>query len=168
MTARRLPAVAALLSLCATALTACGGDPDEPLPEPVSVAGPMWQVTDIYTTPGEPSSVPPGAAGAVGLIFGSGSATGSTGCAPIQARVEYSADGKPATVDDADAVTFDIVDLGPVEGECAGSDAWTHGHMTELIVPGAQFDMSMTTPTELVLRVRDEAVDPPSIRLVAL
>jgi hypothetical protein len=167
MTARNIPAAAALLSACAMALTACG-DQEEPLPEPVSVAGPMWQVTDIYTTPGEPSSVPPGAAGSVGLTFGSGSATGSTGCAPIQARVEYSAGGESATVDEADAVTFDIVDLGPVDAECSGSDAWSHGHMTELIVPGAEFDMSMTAPTELVLTVRDEAVDPPSIRLVAL
>lgn len=168
MRARTIPAAAALLSACALALSACGGDQEEPLPEPVSVAGPMWQVTDIYTAPGEPSSVPPGAAGSVGLIFGSGSATGSTGCAPIQARVEYSADGEPATVDEADAVTFDIVDLGPVDGECSGSDAWSHGHLTELIVPGAEFDMSLTTPTELVLTAREEAVDPPSIRLVAL
>lgn len=167
MTARHLPAAAALLSACALALTACGGQ-EEPLPEPVSVAGPMWQVTDIYTTPGEPSSVPPGAAGSVGLVFGSGSATGSTGCAPIQARVHYSADGESTTVDEADAVTFDIVDLGPVDDECSGSDAWSHGHMTELIVPGTEFDISMTTPTELVLTAREEAVDPPSIRLVAL
>ncbi|MBF6841900.1 hypothetical protein HN289_19795, partial [Acinetobacter baumannii] len=58
--------------------------------------------------------------------------------------------------------------LGPVDGECSGSDAWSHGHLTELIVPGAEFDMSLTTPTELVLTAREEAVDPPSIRLVAL
>lgn len=157
-----------ILAAAVLSLSACGSEPAEDLSEPLSVAGPLWQVTDIYLEPGEPSSIPPDAAGTVGLLFGESTATGSTGCAPLQARVGYHDAGETVPAVEATTVVFEQVEFGPTEEDCAGSDAWSHDKMTRLLESGAEFDLSMSTPTELVLTRQGEAVDRPSLRLVAL
>ena len=52
--------------------------------------------------------------------------------------------------------------------ECEGTRAWAHEHMTRLIVDGATFDIAATSPAELVLTLRGDAVDRPALRLAAL
>lgn len=152
----------------AAALSAC-----TPSPEPVegSILGQTWQVTDIFTEPGAPSTVSGAAAGAVHLVFGDSSATGSTGCAPIQADATFLRGGDAVPADDAEAVEFSGVGIpDPAEAgmECSGTRAWAHEHMTRLITEGATFDMSATSPTEMVLTLRGDAVDRPALRLATL
>lgn len=161
----------ALLLLAAAALlSACAPDP---APVEGSLIGQTWQVTDIFTTPEAPSTVSGSAAGAVQLIFGESSATGSTGCAPIQADATFLAgrDPDPVPADEADAVVFSDVgvpDPGEAGMACEGTRAWAHEHMTRLLTEGATFDIDAVSPTEMVLTLRGDAVDRPALRLATL
>ena len=138
-----------LIVLAALALTACSTAP---------APGHAWQVTDIYTAPGEPPSVSGEAAGAVQLVLGESSATGSTGCAPIQADIAV-------TEDTVEFTSVRIPELGDMP--CQGRRAWAHQHMSSLLVDGAVFDRSQPTDTEMVLTLRGEDVDRPALRLAA-
>ena len=61
-----------------TAASLLGACTQPPAPVAGSLIGHTWQVTDIFTTAEAPSTVSGSAAGAVELIFGDSSATGST------------------------------------------------------------------------------------------
>lgn len=126
--------------------------------ESTGVVGPMWQVTDIYTEPENPSAVPPSAAGAAALVFGETSATGFTGCSPIQASVTFDAEES--------VLTFDEVAI-PAPEDCTGGSAWTHESMSSLVQPGNSFDMRRPSPSEMVLTLRVDEINRPSLRLAA-
>lgn len=140
-------------------LTACA----EPSP---TVVGSLWQVTNIWSTPGAPSALPPGAAGHANLVFGEISVTGSTGCSAIQGAVTFTSDEQPSSVVDADAVTFDLVEIDPPADDCA--NAWTHHQLAELITPGASFDLHQESDVELTLTVQGEEIDRPAIGLSSI
>ncbi|MDR7330255.1 hypothetical protein [Corynebacterium guangdongense] len=158
-----------VLLAAAIVLSACAPDP---APVEGSLIGQTWQVTDIYTTPEAPSTVSGSAAGAVQLVFGESSATGSTGCAPIQAEATFLAgrdpDSAPVPADEAEAVVFSdvgIPDPGEAGVACEGTRAWAHEHMTGLLTEGATFDIEAVSPAEMVLTLRGDVVDRPALRL---
>lgn len=140
---------------CALALVACSTPPAD---AERAVAGTTWSATDIYLAPGARSALPASSAGAVTLVFGADSATGNTGCAPLQADI---------TLED-DRVTFDDVSYGEVSPTCPEPSREVHDDLTGLIRGGAQFDIDRRGPSEIMLTEVTEAVDRPSIRLLAL
>ncbi|GGG80385.1 hypothetical protein [Corynebacterium pelargi] len=104
-------------------------------PEPVQNV--QWQVTNVYTTPEYPSEVPDSVAGAVTLTFGASSLTGSTGCARLQAVVDYDtkdpSEAKEMTVRE---IVFDPID----EQQCTGHARFIHDHMVDILHDG-RFDI---------------------------
>ncbi|AJE34054.1 hypothetical protein B842_11035 [Corynebacterium humireducens NBRC 106098 = DSM 45392] len=150
----------AVVALAAGALlVACAPDPT------ADVAGSSWQVTDIWTTPGEPSALPPQSAGLARLAFGEQSLSGHTGCAPIQGTVTFTRAGEPARTEDADTLRIDHI-----EGDTAADDCpalHTHEQLRELLAPGAEFDLRHAE-RELTLTLRVDAVDRPAIGLAAI
>lgn len=150
-------------------LAACGQD--DPEPQPGTMIGHQWQVTNLYLEPDAPSDVSGAAGGAVTIVFGETSATGSTGCAPIQASIDFLADGSPAHINDATAVRFTdvrIPDPAGVGVDCAGQRAWTDDSMRFLLSDGHVFDIHHPTQTEAVLTLQTSGVDRPAMRLAAL
>ncbi|WP_018117990.1 hypothetical protein [Corynebacterium mastitidis] len=147
----------------AVALAACS-------PGHSAVVGPTWQVTGLYTDPGESGDLPADAAGRAALSFGEGTVTGSTGCSRIQGIVRFSAGGSPAAAQDADALTFDRVDIESAENTgdasgtpCVGGAAHVDATLRELL--SGEYALSRPSEAELVLTQRSEAVDAPAIRL---
>lgn len=132
----------------ALGLAACAGEPE--LPDTT------WQVTDIWTTPGDPSTLPPQDAGRAWLAFGEQSLTGTTGCSLLQGTVTFSAE--------RDHLRIDHLEVEPA-AECLAP--WTHGHLSELLAEGAEFDVHHAAST-LTLTLRSDAVDPPAIGLASL
>ncbi len=159
---------ALVLLAAAATLAACT---PEPAPVEGSLIGQTWQVTDIFTEPEAPSTVSGSAAGAVEIVFGDSTATGSTGCAPLQADVRFVSGQDAVPADEAEAVEFrevGIPDPADAGMPCEGTRAWAHGHMTRLLTDGATFDIESVSPTEMVLTLRGDAVDRPALRLAAL
>ncbi|QGU05521.1 META domain-containing protein [Corynebacterium comes] len=129
------------------------------------VAGSTWLVTDIWTTPGEPSALPEDTAGRARLAFGERSVSGHTGCAPFQGTVRFSREGEETDVESAHTLTVDRLEVRETEENC--SAAWSHGQLTGLIEPGAVFDVRHDDRS-LVLTLRTDAVDRPAIGLSAI
>ncbi|MCH6197219.1 hypothetical protein MHT86_06880 [Corynebacterium mastitidis] len=161
----RYARAAALLGggAAAAVLVACS-------PEYSAVVGPTWQVTGLYTDPGESGDLPADAAGRAVLSFGEGTVTGSTGCSRIQGIVRFSAEGSPAAAQDADALTFDRVDIENAENAGDASDApcvggAAHVDATLRGLLRGEYSLSRPSEAELVLTQRSEAVDAPAIRL---
>ncbi|MDK8450069.1 hypothetical protein [Corynebacterium mastitidis] len=158
--ARCACAAALIGGAAAVALAACSS-------EHSAVVGPTWQVTGLYTDPGESGDLPADAAGRASLSFGEGTVTGSTGCSRIQGIVRFSAGGSPAAAQDADALTFDRVDIentGDAPGTpCVGGAAHVDATLRELL--RGEYSLSRPSEAELVLTQRSEAVDAPAIRL---
>jgi hypothetical protein len=141
------------------ALSACATDPT------AEVTGTSWLVTDIWTTPGEPSTLPPEAAGRARLTFGEHSMTGHTGCAPLQGTVSFTREGLDTTVESAHTFTIDRLEVEEPAEDCPS--AAVHEQLTELIEPGAVFDVHHDDRA-LVLTLRMDAVDRPAIGLAAI
>lgn len=167
--ARCACAAALIGGAAAVALAACSS-------EHSAVVGPTWQVTGLYTDPGESGDLPADAAGRAALSFGEGTVTGSTGCSRIQGIVRFSAGGSPAAAQDADALTFDRVDIENTENTenagdagdapgtpCVGGAAHVDATLRELL--RGEYSLSRPSEAELVLTQRSEAVDAPAIRL---
>lgn len=142
----------ALLSGCATDPTA-------------EVAGSSWLVTDIWTAPGEPSTLPADAAGRARLAFGERSLSGHTGCAPIQGTVDFTREGETASAANADTLTVDRLEVEEPAADCRV--AGVHDQLTGLIEPGAVFDVRHEERA-LVLTLRTDAIDRPAIGLAAI
>lgn len=137
------------------ALSACSSEPangERPL------EATTWSATDIYLSPDAPSALPAASAGAVTLVFGHASATGNTGCAPLQAT----------TTLDGDHLTFDEVNYGEASPTCPELALGVHELVTGLIHDGSAFSVDRRGPAEIVLTAETEAVDSPSIRLLGL
>lgn len=146
------------LCLAVVLLAACAPDPS------ADVADTSWQVTDIWTTPGDPSSLPPQAAGRAWLAFGEQSLSGNTGCVPVQGTVSFTADGEAARADEADSLRIDRLEVESAAADCPA--VWAHQHLTDLLEPGAEFDVHREERS-LTLTLRSDAVDPPAIGLAA-
>lgn len=157
----RLPSVLSLPAAGLAAALLLAGCSSEPTAE---VAGSTWLVTDIWTAPGEPSALPDGSAGRARLAFGERSVSGHTGCAPLQGTVRFTREGLESDVESAHTLTVDRLEVGEAEENC--SAAWSHGQLTELIEPGAVFDVRHEERS-LVLTLRTDAVDRPAIGLAA-
>ncbi|AZA08492.1 hypothetical protein [Corynebacterium pseudopelargi] len=116
-----------------TCLSVCLGACAQPEP----IQNVQWQVTNLYTTPEYPSELPDAVAGAVTLTFGASSMTGDTGCARLQAVVDYDtkdpAEAKEMTVRE---IEFDPID----EKQCTGHARFVHDHMVEILHDG-HFDI---------------------------
>lgn len=143
--------------LLALALSACSVEP--------RVADTSWQVTDIWTTPGDPSALPPQAAGRAWLAFGEQSLTGHTGCVPLQGTVTFTAGEEASLAEDAETLRIDRLEIEPAAADCPAR--WAHEQLTDLLVPGASFDVHHGERA-LTLTLRDGAVDSPAIGLAAL
>ncbi|GAB3704128.1 META domain-containing protein [Corynebacterium nasicanis] len=137
------------LIFLALALTACSGEPE--------VSDTTWQVTDIWTTPGDPSTLPPQDAGRAWLALGGQSLSGNTGCSRLQGTVTFSEDGE--------TLSIDHLEVDPAAADCPAER--THGQLTELLRPGAEFAVHHAGRS-LTLTARSDAVDPPAIGLAAL
>lgn len=156
----RRPLSTAAAGLAAALLLAgCAVEPT------ADVVGSSWLVTDIWTTPGEPSALPDGAAGLARLAFGERSVSGHTGCAPLQGTVHFTGEGAGTGVENARTLTVDRLEVGETEENCHA--AWSHGQLTELIEPGAVFDVRHDDRS-LVLTLRTDAVDRPAIGFAAM
>lgn len=140
-------------------LTACAPDPT------ADVAGSAWQVTDIWTTPGQPSTLPPQSAGLARLVFGEQSLSGHTGCVPLQGTVTFTRAGEPARAEDADTLRIDHVESDSAADDCPALH--THHQLRELLEPGVEFDVRHAE-RELTLTLRTDAVDRPAIGLAAI
>lgn len=141
------------------ALSACSAEPT------AEVTGTSWLVTDIWTEPGEPSALPPEAAGRARLAFGEHSMTGHTGCAPMQGTVSFTRAGTDTDVQNAHTFTVERLEVEEPTADCPS--AAVHAQLTELIEPGAVFDVRHEDRA-LVLTLRMDAIDRPAIGLSAI
>lgn len=144
-----------MAAACALLLTACSPAPGD-LERPVE--GTTWTATDIYLSPGRPSALPSSSAGAVILVLGRSSATGNTGCAPMQAVTRL----------ETERVVFEDVRYAGVSPDCPAAAREVHEQLTALIHSGTEFAVSRRGPSEIVLTAETDAVDRPSIRFLAL
>lgn len=145
--------------LAAALLVGCTPDPT------AEVAGSSWQVTDIWTTPGEPSTLPPASAGLARLVFGEQSLSGHTGCVPLQGTVTFTREGEPARAEDADTLRIDQLERDSAADDCPA--LYTHRQLRDLLAPGAEFDVDHAERA-LTLTLRVDAVDRPAIGLAAI
>ncbi|KQB83145.1 hypothetical protein [Corynebacterium oculi] len=158
MTRPPLPtAVAALcgLTLAAT-LAACAA-------EPGAIAGPTWQVTGLYLDPRDSGDLPASVAGLAAFSFGETTITGSTGCARVQGIVRFSKDGSDSSAQEADAVTFEQIDVEDAPADCQGGAAHVDSALRDLLT--GEYTLAQPSDAELVLTQRSQAVDAPAIRL---
>lgn len=151
-----------LLSGAAAAVLTLSACATEPTAE---VTGTSWLVTDIWTVPGEPSTLPPEAAGRARLAFGEHSMTGHTGCAPLQGTVSVTREGEDTDVESASTITIERLEVEEPAEDCPA--AAVHEQLTGLIEPGAVFDVRHEDRA-LVLTLRMDAVDRPAIGLAAI
>lgn len=124
-----------------------------------------WQVTDIWTTPGEPSTLPPQDAGRAWMAFGQQSLSGHTGCSRLQGTVAFTTGGHSASAEEADTLRIDHLEVEPAAADCPATR--THGQLTGLLQPGTEFDVHHAA-RYLTLTLRSDALDPPAIGLAAL
>lgn len=136
--------------------------------QPTAVAGSTWQITGLWTAPGDSGVLPDTAAGRAQLIFGEATVTGSTGCAPIQGTVSFTHEGDPSRAQEADAVTFEAVEIEAPGEDCAGPVRFVHEELVELLAPQTPYDLRHESEVELVLTQRGAPVDRPAIRLSAV
>lgn len=142
---RVLPVAACLL------LAGCSPAPDHVL------GGRTWEVTAVYTDPDTPGAVPADAAGRALVVFGAESLTARTACAPLQAGADIS-DGE---------VRLKGVRVGDVREDCIGGSRRVHDQLTGLLTKGAEFDVAHLTDDVITLKLRSDALDRPTIKLVA-
>lgn len=143
---KRALAIAACLLLAG-----CSAEPDHVL------GGRTWEVTAVYTDPNVPGAVPADAAGRALVVFGAESLTARTACAPLQAG---------ASIDDG-VVRLKGVRVGDVREDCIGGSRRVHDQLTELLTEGAEFDVTHLTDDVITLKLRSDALDRPTIKLVA-
>lgn len=143
---KRALAIAACLLLAG-----CSAEPDHVL------GGRTWEVTAVYTDPNVPGAVPADAAGRALVVFGAESLTARTACAPLQAG---------ASIDDG-VVQLKGVRVGDVREDCIGGSRRVHDQLTGLLTEGAEFDVTHLTDDVITLKLRSDALDRPTIKLVA-
>lgn len=143
---KRALAIAACLLLAG-----CSAEPDHVL------GGRTWEVTAVYTDPDVPGAVPADAAGRALVVFGAESLTARTACAPLQAG---------ASIDDG-VVQLKGVRVGDVREDCIGGSRRVHDQLTGLLTEGAEFDITHLTDDVITLKLRSDALDRPTIKLVA-
>lgn len=151
MAYKHLMYLALPVAVASGTLTACSEAPAE-------INGPTWQVTDIYHTLGEPSALPQSAAGHVTLSFGEHSLVGYTGCAGFQGISQFNEDQSTLTISELE---FD-------DQLAEGCPTEVHEEVVEFLNLGSftvirQSDDAST----MILRERDNAADPSSIKLVS-
>ena len=120
-------------------------------------ANPQWTVTNLHIEPGEPSTLPPTAAGSVTLNLGAQSASGFTGCAAFQAT----------TIRTEDHLTIEEIEYSETF-ECDDATRQVHDRLSTLLTPASSFHIIYPSETEMVLRQDTDDIDPPSIRLASL
>lgn len=155
---RRAAGLLAALVLGTPLLAACGTADTSS-----QITGTNWQITNLHLAPETPSALPDLVAGRASLVFGQRSVAGSTGCAPLQGQVTFSADGEPATAADADRVSFDLMEVEVPAEECVGQAMFTHQELSRLL--DGEFDLAQLSDHELALTKVSDEVDPPVIRL---
>ncbi|EEI17919.1 hypothetical protein [Corynebacterium lipophiloflavum] len=137
---------------CALALGGCAGGADN-----IELTGETWQVVALHTEPGTPGELPADAAGKASLRIAGNSMTASTGCAPLRATVEQT----------HRRLTLVDVEVADASG-CIGGSRYVHDELTALLTPGAAFDVRKLNDKEATLTVVSDAVDRPSVRVMAL
>jgi len=143
---KRALAIAACLLLAG-----CSAEPDHVL------GGRTWEVTAVYTDPDVPGAVPADAAGRALVVFGAESLTARTACAPLQAGAEIR----------DDTLRLKGVRVGDVREDCMGGSRRVHDQLTGLLTEGAEFDVTHLTDDVITLKLRSDALDRPTIKLVA-
>ncbi|MCS4536082.1 hypothetical protein [Corynebacterium sp. HS2168-gen11] len=127
-----------------------------------------WQVTNVYTTPENPSAVPDEIAGSVFLTLGDHTLTGYTGCSPLQGVVAYANDAQESASPElptALTVTTLELDETAVAG-CTGKAEYIHQAITNLLTSGSLI-IEHNPPHELVLREQNPSgIDVQSLKLV--
>ena len=101
--------------------------------------------------------MPADAAGRALVVFGAESLTARTACAPLQAG---------ASIDDG-VVQLKGVRVGDVREDCIGGSRRVHDQLTGLLTEGAEFDVTHLTDDVITLKLRRDALDRPTIKLVA-
>ncbi|MCT1450726.1 hypothetical protein [Corynebacterium sp. p3-SID1194] len=143
---KRALAIAACLLLAG-----CSAEPDHVL------GGRTWEVTAVYTDPDVPGAVPADAAGRALVVFGAESLTARTACAPLQAGAEIR----------DDTLRLKGVRVGDVREDCMGGSRRVHDQLTGLLTEGAEFDVTHLADDVITLKLRSDALDRPTIKLVA-
>ncbi|BAU96973.1 hypothetical protein N24_2711 [Corynebacterium suranareeae] len=139
-------------------LTACGSDT-------VEMTDSTWLVSNIYTTPDEPSSISDLVISQPSLDFGHSSLTGFTGCVPFNGAAEFFHEGTQSSVTDADYVTLSSLDFDKLPEDCQGQELEVHNKLVDLL-PGS-FKISRTSPSEILLTSDVDDLDKPAIRLIS-
>lgn len=127
-----------------------------------------WQVTNVYTTPENPSAVPDEIAGSVFLTLGDHTLTGYTGCSPLQGVVDYTNDAQEsASPELRTALTVTTLDLDETAvAGCTGKAEYIHQAITSLLTSGSLI-IEHNPPDELVLREQNpSSIDAKSLKLV--
>lgn len=128
-----------------------------PAAQDTPLSGQTWQVVALHTSPEVPGALPADAAGKAQLRVSGSSLTATTGCAPLRAKVELT----------AETLDFEQVEVGDT-GECFGGSRYVHNSLTGLFEPGARFDIRMFGEREALLTRAGEELERPSIRMMAL
>ncbi|AIG64662.1 hypothetical protein CATYP_08920 [Corynebacterium atypicum] len=148
-------------ALCAGAVCATADCAQDPLLDEAT-----WQVTAIYTEPGQPAAIPAPAAGIALLAFGKSTISGFTGCVPIQAMASYFDDhGQHTSAAQASRMELNQVTIANAEPSCEGPARHVHDELVPLL-HGA-FKISHVGSTEIVLTQDVPAIDAPAIRMAA-
>ena len=101
--------------------------------------------------------LPADAAGRASLRIAGDSMNAMTGCAPLRAKVEQT----------SERLTLVDVEVADADG-CIGGSRYVHDTLTSLLTPGAAFDVRKLNDKEATLTVVSDAIDRPSIRVMAL
>ncbi|WIM67331.1 hypothetical protein QP027_09510 [Corynebacterium breve] len=147
----------------AVALLASGCSTPPPSDEMI---GPNWQIVSLNTQPSSPDVLPASAAGAAHIVFGQATISGNTGCGPLQGAVSFTKDGKDTPAREATEMTMKKIEFRE-PGECEGGPKFVHDSMERFFVVDASYAIKRLNDTEIILTKTSDAVDQPSMRLMA-
>ncbi|STC68814.1 hypothetical protein [Corynebacterium pilosum] len=128
--------------------------------------GQIYQVVSVYLEPESPDELPASAAGAARLVMGESTMTGSTGCAPLQAAVVFSAQGQPAARDVAETMRISNIEFRDPE-DCDGGPRFVHDSLAQILTADTDYSIDQLSDTELILTKQTGEINQPSLRLMA-
>jgi len=121
-------------------------------------AGDTWQVVAVYTDPSLPGDLPPDAAGRAAVTVTGDAFEGFTGCALVSGSFSRG----------PEELSLIDVSVSPAPDTCTPGARHVHDQITGLLSEGAVFNLRRLSEYEVLLTLRSDAFDPPSVRMMSL
>lgn len=129
------------------ALAACGAP-----------SGDTWQVVAVYTDPSLPGDLPPEAAGRAAVTVSGDEFEGFTGCAPFSGSLSRG----------PEELSLIDVSVSPAPDTCTPGARHVHDQLAGLLGEGAVFGLRRLSEYEVLLTLRVDQLDAPSVRMMSL